>query len=524
MKKENPPSKETKIPSVNNRWYTMHSVTGALVLIPLFIICVAGTITFFHKELYAWQSPELRRPVPEAIKAVDVYSGPILQDIPNETMWARVDLPNENYPLIRVQHRIQGQETTRHAIDSATGEEVDSRLISSIFSNKIYGWHYLRPIPGGIYISGFVGLIWFALSITGFWLHRKKLFNQFKGWGSRTGRAFQSWLHTIAATLTLPLHVIYGVTGAVFGLNILALPLVLFIAFGGDQGKMMEDVFGLPSEMVQAEEYASVPDLDPFMAKTYELVPGAKIKDMYIEYPRDLNARMHVHFEDANGGEGEALYSLHKSTEPEMLVMPEDMPAAMQVIMAVFSLHFANFGGMIVRSIYFVGGVFLCVLTYAGTRMWLVKAARKIPKTALITERLFDGFGLGMLPAIAVYALATRLLPVMEDRGQLEVIIFHHSWLAIGFCILAIGTSPIRRQLLASSSVLLLGFIPIIDGLLYNSWPWQATSWHVPSVGYINIFITASVGALIAYRLAKPSKKGRTAEEPQAVFAKTESA
>ena len=56
------------------------------------------------------------------------------------------------------------------------------------------------------------------------------------------------------------------------------------------------------------------------------------------------------------------------------------------------------------KIIYTIGGLILCVLTYAGARMWIDRKSRALPRWAIIYERLFDGFALWLLPAVGIFA------------------------------------------------------------------------------------------------------------------------
>ena len=39
------------------------------------------------------------------------------------------------------------------------------------------------------------------------------------------------------------------------------------------------------------------------------------------------------------------------------------------------------------------------------------------------------------------------------------------------------------------STIAILGTIPFLDGVLFNIWPWQTSSWIVPSVAITNIIL-----------------------------------
>ena len=113
-----------------------------------------------------------------------------------------------------------------------------------------------------------------------------------------------------------------------------------------------------------------------------------------------------------------------------------------------------------------------------------------MPRWSKIFERLFDGFAIGLLPAIGIFTLANRLLPLStQERGAIEILVFHSAWIAIGLLILSIGTSNIHRRIMTVGSVAMLGIVPILDGFLLNIWSWQTSSWIVPSVAITNILL-----------------------------------
>ena len=73
-------------------------------------------------------------------------------------------------------------------------------------------------------------------------------------------------------------------------------------------------------------------------------------------------------------------------------------------------------------------------------------------------------------------------------------------------------------------SVAMLGIVPILDGVLLNIWPWQTSSWIVPSVAITNILLlTLTLGfsaswifgswrkkMIVNYQLTKEDKKRKT--------------
>ena len=482
---------QSKLPSLQARWFEAHSISGSLILIPLFIILFTGTISFFQKELRAWHTPALQLVESPPLRSVDQFLEDKLEKLPRNTQNIFIKFPDRWEPVLSAKWRIpNAEESHSHVFNPINGDQISNNALSSEFAHHLYVWHFLHPLPMGINIAGAIALIWFALAISGVYMNRNKFIPQFKSWRVRKGRAFQSCIHTVSATITLPLHLIYGITGTYFGAGIIVIPIIALIAFDGDQIELRKYLSTKSEPKFTNTTVEVIPSLDPFILSTYSLVPRAKLLYLSIQKPFDEGAEAHVYFEEADGGRGEAIYRLHEGSQPINVIKNDDIPAGINILRTVLSLHYGDFGGILLKIIYTIGGLILCVLTYAGARMWIERKSRALPRWAIIYERLFDGFALGLLPAVGIFALANRILPYsIQNRGSIEILIFHSAWLIIAIIILAIGTSHKCRRVLIMSTIAILGTIPFLDGVLFNIWPWQTSSWIVPSVAITNIIL-----------------------------------
>ncbi|MEO0510301.1 MAG: PepSY-associated TM helix domain-containing protein [Verrucomicrobiota bacterium] len=503
--KKDPVSKPMKVPGLNTRWYEAHSLAGIFILIPLFVILVAGTISFYRNELVVWHTPALRFEVPEKLDSVDAMLASEIQKVPQDARSLSIYFPTDYSPAVRLRWFLEGQSDAEELLlNPNNGSLIEENTVSTKLAMLIYHWHYLRPLPMGLYISGFIALLWFAATVSGVYIHRKKLISQFKGWGGSGARAFQSWLHTVAGTLTLPLHFVYGATGALFGLNTIALPLVVILAFGGDQDKALQELLGRePPAEFAGKLVDALPPLDPFLEAASENIPDdATLIDLSMQQPFDQAAELHAHYLEASGERGEVTFGLYEGPESIQVIGSENAPGGLQVLMMAFQLHFGHIGGYFGRFIFFLGGILLALLTYAGARLWVIRKKRDLPRATGIFERLFDGFALGMLPAIGIYAWANRLLPYsVPERGIVEMWIFHGAWVSIGLAIFIFGTGAACRKWIFRSSMILLGLIPVLDGLFQRAWPWSAASWVAPSFAITNLVLIASAATWLGLTL-----------------------
>ncbi|MEM1417269.1 MAG: PepSY-associated TM helix domain-containing protein, partial [Myxococcota bacterium] len=453
-----------------------------LALIPLFVIAVTGSISLFHEELQPWTRPELRRPAAEGTPSADAALAGVLPEIPEDVQRINLRYPSEYAPLLRMDWRAEGDEdSTRRAFDPATGQRLGEP--SSKLSSVLFRWHFLAPLPQGLLLAGLISLFWLALTISGVYLHRKKLLAQFRlsGWRKRRGRALQSWMHTLAATITLPFHLLYGVTGALFGSLLFLGPMILYLVFGGDQEAMEALVEGAqpPKQELAEETLDALPSLDPFVADAEARFVGMHASFVSLVEPYDEAARLSVFVMDAGDARGNVVYDLHRGMEPVHLVPPDLDNPVLDIVTPVIELHFAQLGGYPVRFLYLVLGVMLAVLIYAGARMWVMRQRTVAPRAAAACERLFDGFGFGLLPAIGVFAWANRLLPAdLGARAQVEENVFHAVWVLVGLAVLVRGTGPATRRAMAMAAAVLLATVPLLDGLLHGMWPWSPSAWH----------------------------------------------
>ena len=504
-------NREKKL-TLHRRWYEAHSLLGMWVLLPLFIMLACGTISFFRDSLKAWHTPAMQHLYqPSVDEKLSPEVEELIQSVPTDASFIAIYLPNEDVPITKVRHKINGKGYSSTGATSE-GEIISSSQLDTKVVEHIYKWHYLEPLPGGRYVAGLIALIWLSLTINGFYLHRKKLFSQFNFRKKRKGGALQSWLHTITATLTFPFHFIYGVTGVIFNLSIVALPVTMLIAFDGDRNAMMEQFTGVPSDPKPSGELVNkIPELQPFIdqARLELNQKNAKLKLILIRAPFDQNGMLNIRFAGADEYQAEVKF-LHNESKDVIFVNQELKTSGInKVLKPIFKLHFGDYSWFI-KCIYVLMGVFLCLLTTAGARLYISRKKSTFPRATQFFERLFDGLGLGIFPAIAILALSNRLLPAdLVNRGAVEIYIFQVVWVVIGLIFLIFGTSARRRQVIFYTALSGLFLIPWLDGLLYQNWLWGEKIWIVPNVGRANLVLLTLLPAVILLQLAYKKSRAR---------------
>ena len=279
--------------------------------------------------------------------------------------------------------------------------------------------------------------------------------------------------------------------------------------FQGDKQAMMEQFTGIPSDPKPSGILVGqLPDFQPFIDQAkLELNDNAKLDFIIVRNPFDEKGVLNLRFTGPNDYKAEVKFLLHESTEAVLVNQELKTNGINKVLRPIFKLHFGDYAWFI-KCIYVLISIFLCLLTTAGARLYIKRKETIFPRATQFFERIFDGLGIGILPAIAILVLSNRLLPdSLENRGIIEVYIFHISWISIGLFFLFFGSGPKRRKILYYTALSGLSTIPWLDGLLYQNWLWSEKIWFVPSVGWTNIVLLTLLPTVvllqIAYRKAR---------------------
>ncbi|MEM1220431.1 MAG: PepSY-associated TM helix domain-containing protein, partial [Bacteroidota bacterium] len=396
--------------------------------------------------------------------------------------------------------------------------------------NTLYRLHYFGQIPVvGLYLSGLTALFFLFATVTGVIVHWRNIVDKFYAFTVKPSWK-QIWTnaHTVLGMIGLPFQIVYAVTGAFYGILILLLIPSALILFGGDQQKIIAAV--QPSAALTYSDSSEVVD--------YTKVDGliAAAKDRFPEEVHLRNVRfrnygredgtMSLYFDDERTvlGTGEIIYRVH--TEE---ILFENPPGGGKytdsVISTIGRLHFATYGGVGLRIIYFILAMLTCFMLISGVLLW--QAARN-KRTYTDKQRRFHhrvtkanlAVCLGLFPATATIFVANKLIPMDWDGRALVVNgIFFGSWLVL----IILGLfwdqyARINRNYLLIGGLLAL-LIPVINGLATGDWIWVTLpqAWyHVASVdiAWLMTGITA-IGAVLYLDRRNP-KTPEEAVVPQA--------
>jgi hypothetical protein len=138
-------------------------------------------------------------------------------------------------------------------------------------------------------------------------------------------------------------------------------------------------------------------------------------------------------------------------------------------------LHFAQFGGAALRWLYFLMGLAASGMIATGLVLWTNKRRKyHVEHSGVTSYRFVEALNVatvaGLLVAVAAFFWANRVLPLtLIDRSQWEMRCFFVIWCCCLAHSLLRGGSILAWKNQLYAAALLLGLLPLLNGLMTNS-------------------------------------------------------
>ncbi|MEL7002537.1 MAG: PepSY-associated TM helix domain-containing protein [Bacteroidota bacterium] len=497
-----------KLKGLNNEKYNVlfhtHTVAGIVISFALFVIFYAGAFSLFRHEIMQWENPDMRQPMVEnfdfdkAVEKVDsVYGG--LNYYQNTNFW----LPTKEAPVLYVYGAINTSDSTTERMAAYVNpidmSVQDVREPKTTVSETVYHLHYFRQIPIiGLYLSGFVALFFLFAIVTGVIIHWKNLLTKFYAF-TKVGSWKSIWTnaHTVLGVIGLPFQIIYAVTGAFYALLLLILVPAAFLLYGGDQEKLVNKVN--PAAALKVEEDTpsyNHHSLSHLYAQVRAAYPTHEVTRVNTRNFGKEDAVAFWTVEDHKGILSSGSLAMRMKDGKileEYSLIPNKRSYSYSVIDFISKLHFATYGGYLLKVIYFVLAMITCFMIVSGILIW--RTSRDNNKYTF-KQRLFHhrvtkvylAICLSMFPAFAILFLANKLVPMeIVERSVLVNQIFFLGWL--GLTVVGLFWNKYSQQ---NKNYLIIGgvlsiMIPIVNGVVTGAWIWN--TWNLYEwVAYIDLF------------------------------------
>ncbi|WP_199098814.1 PepSY-associated TM helix domain-containing protein [Dyella sp. ASV21] len=492
-------------------YQAVHTWTGLLAGFFLFVAFYAGALTVFHDDIATWQNPPWR----SAVDA-NVSVNTLITRLLDRHAAARDDfgivLPTDGAHAAYAYWQEQGEArfATASQLDAPRSEASQNEL-----ADFVYALHDSLGLPViGLYLMGIVSVLYGLALVSGILIHLPQLIGDL--FAMRAGRNLKRlWqdAHNAIGVISLPFHVIFAVTGAIFCLFTITLMALNTVAFDGK----LFDAFAKATQTTPAVAAAGSPatmlPVEALIARARSEALASGVTSFEPDYLHfvhygDRNAVAEVRGESQHtlGTYGTVAMSAHDGTVLARHVGDRYSLNGISYA-ALFGLHFGSFGGRTVQWLYFALGLAGAFLFYTGNLLWIesrrkrrhLDQPRRTQVMARATIGVCIGTCLGISGAFAATWVAARL---GVDAGQPQRVACYGLFLAA--CAYAC-LRPVARatsELLWATAVLTAS-VAAID--LLTQMPELTQAWTPASRAILGVDLAGlALGAGFA-RLARAS-------------------
>ncbi|QIE23963.1 PepSY-associated TM region [Caballeronia sp. SBC1] len=498
---------------------TVHTWTGIVAGLALFIAFYAGAITMFKDTLDDWVTP----PSPAFEHA---------QTFPLEQASAVIEQTLAAYPAARRQFtlrleppgaaslswRPRGQSQRVTATLNADGKLETHTRETSNAARFIDILHMTAGIPGGFSVGmgvmGVVSLLYGLALVSGVIVLLPSLVKDL--FALRVGKNLKRmWLdaHNVIGILSLPFHILMALSVVAFGLNDTIFAVQDHVIYSGtlDATKQAQNPYFAKAP---AEPGGAVTLLPPLkiLAAVKQRAPGFEARELSYRGAGAPGATVFVRGDDprylARSG-GFALLDpvSGQFLNAQFLPGAPDANAWSAATSAFFALHFGSYGGAPVQWGYFFLGLAGAFLFYSGNLLW-IESRRKLerraqavaeddrvpPKqrrAAYFMAALTVGVTLGCIAGISATLAAGKWL-----NGRVADMSAWHAWIYYTVFLVSIAWAFLRGAARGSVELLALATGTTLLVPLASIAGWLAPStglWFEPSA--VGVDVCAAVGA-----------------------------
>lgn len=514
-----------------NRYFHLHTISGIVITVILYIFFFAGSFAFFKNEINSWQTNTPKKKYDATtvnytavLDSLDhnygLYGRDVFLRFSEKTRKVGLSItPSKDTLNPKFQERNFGSfdPETQQTQDYNQGYGLGEFLYRLHFFAQVNSLGTVFGWPIGYAIAGFVSFFFLFALITGLLLHWNKIVSNF--YVFRPWEKFKTvWtdLHTALGVISFPFQLVFAITGAYFLLNYYIVSnSVTLLAFNNDAEQFNKAVYP-PQEEGKELEFTYQPldqkvDVKTYIDQTLQRWPDFIITSLQIKDYGDESMRVTVGGKapsSVNFNSKGSLVFYVKDKEVTEVGNPYENPGYNYIFSnLVYELHFGSFGGYATRIVYFLVGIAGCVVIISGVLIWLVARDKKnIPerkrKFNFWLANCYLAICLSMYPITALTFIAVKINP---EGGRSFIYSFYFwSWLVLSLLLIA------RRSIYKTNrDCLLLGsiigfMVPLANYIVTGNWFWVTWKNQYYDILLIDLFwIIVPCLTLYAYKLVK---------------------
>jgi len=521
------------------RIYDLHSWSGIVLGLFVYVVSFTGCVALFDNELRTWEDPAKRLEIAdEIVPIMPIVESWIDQNAQDETV-LQVSLfyPYQYEPYFKVFMATEAEdgERTQHRVrwDTEHGKELTTKTRALTewlldFHRDLMWPATLGGRTAGRSLVGVAGIILMISIITGIITHTKIIREFFTLRVKRSVHLKWQDLHKVLGLWALPFYTMIAFTGAILGVIAIMAPIAAALAFKGDTEALIlavQDVSlersGVQAKMLSFDELKEMrhPQSNEAPTRINVLNWGDEVATYTVRF--DATSKLkRTNSITLNGVTGEVI-----NTEESVAYS-----SASRVNSTISPLHYGTYGGIWLKILYFVLGVFLCVVTATGMMVWIERRLKSNkgqlkPEFYLKLGRLSTGVIMGFpVASIAIFYLDKLYLG--EESARLfytGLCYFAAVFLSVAFAMYKKNIYHTTRVLFLLVSVGLLG-LPIVNALVTKSVIWQGLaanqSWAWVDFAFIGFGLALLLISLYLPkgRSSDPRKKGKAIHNRTMVY------
>jgi uncharacterized iron-regulated membrane protein len=502
-----------------------HTWGGVACGLVLHLMFVAGAVTLFLAPIRIWEEPLQHHPASETLKqspqALLETGRAAIAHLPEAPKRLWLGLPQGKDGVARFQYSdLKTGKWIGGWLDPRSGEFVPEReQVGTFLYHLHYLWH--PSLPELEYLAGLLGVAFLLLITTGVLIHLKDLVRNFFQFRPRAPRkTFWTDLHNVLGVMGLPFQIAFCYTGAMIVLGPVLLTGISEPVFGRDVATANQVVWNEPASIKPpGKEAAPALSLDEVLAIAKREVPGFAPISFGLQGYQKEHGKVRAYgsvspsASASTVGAGPSRYANvlidQQSGEVLHVESPSTDLASHSARRWVTGIHYVYFGNNWVRILLALLTLAGCATILTGNWIWLAKRkARGAGGKPHLLARLTAGVGAGTFVAIAVFFVASRLLPMhLAERIATEQLYFFGALLGcIAWGLFARSALAVWWQQLSLAG-LLLCVVPVLQARLtpaglFGDGPRIATVMAV-DLGLLGCGLLLLCVALLLYRRAQ---------------------
>ena len=506
-----------------NVFFNTHTVSGIVISVLLYIMFFVGAFALFKDEIEIWEEGKPIKNIARKDINFDFLIDKLSETNHLNSRDIRFSLGHNSNAIFVLLGPAKDTINIPKKAKTNTYFSVDLQTVKTkTYKEKynlgefLYRLHFFGIIPYGAYIAGFVSLFFFFAIVTGIIIHWKKIISNFYQFNpKKVLKRVWTDAHTALGVIGLPFQLIFAITGIYFCLSFTVLIPAYFL-YGNDEKKLMEELRpALKTYEWTAKTNKVLPSINSFVIQNTNRWKHFNSEYVHIKNYGGTNMKYllmgSLNTQEKFLSSGTIIYDL-ETNKTTVNINPYLSKYTNDVQQSMRRLHFANFGGIWMKTVYFILSLITCFVIITGVLIW-IEARNK--KSMTLKQRLYTAkvghiylaICLSLFPITALFFLVVKLLPEAYQTQKMSILytFFLGTWL-----ITTLYFRFKRNNYFTNKVTLLwgaiLGFlIPIINGIVSNNWVWNTYKNKQYDILAIDIlWISLSVIALWIYFKIKP--------------------